>query len=145
MKLHVITQLDDPLALLIRDDPVRPEISLEDRVNERARIYVLLDDHDVAQAVTCVRFLDVIPQDVQDLFHTIDSATTAVFYTIWSYAAGAGRQLIEAARDSIRSTDPSVTTWVTLSPKTEMARKFHLRNGATIYQENTNTVNYLYS
>ncbi len=145
MKLHIITDLEDPLTRLIKDDPVRPEIALSDRVNERARIYVLLDDHDVPQAVTCVRFLDIIPQDVQDLFHQIDSATTAVFYTIWSYASGAGRQLIEQARSSISLSDPSVKTWVTLSPKTEMARRFHLKNGATVLQENTNTVNYLYS
>jgi hypothetical protein len=39
---------------------------------------------------------------------------------------------------------PEVTTYVTLSPKTEMARKFHLKNGAEVFQENETTVNYLY-
>jgi hypothetical protein len=33
---------------------------------------------------------------------------------------------------------------VTLSPKTEMARKFHLKNGAEVFRENPDTVNYLY-
>jgi hypothetical protein len=33
---------------------------------------------------------------------------------------------------------------VTLSPKTDMARRFHLKNGAAVYRENLETVNYLY-
>jgi hypothetical protein len=33
---------------------------------------------------------------------------------------------------------------VTLSPKTDMARKFHLKNGAKIFRENEETVNYEY-
>ena len=79
MKLHTITTVTDPLAQLIKDDPVRPEIAIEQRVNERSRIYVLLDDHDVPQAVTCVRFLDVIPATVQDMFNEIESVSVAVF------------------------------------------------------------------
>ena len=145
MKLHTITTVTDPLAQLIKDDPVRPEIAIEQRVNERSRIYVLLDDHDVPQAVTCVRFLNIIPATVQDMFNEIESVSVAVFYTIWSYSAGAGRQLIQQAQGSIKQTNPEVTTWVTLSPKTEMARKFHHRNGAQTLRENQDTVNYIYS
>jgi hypothetical protein len=33
---------------------------------------------------------------------------------------------------------------VTLSPKTEMARRFHLKNGASELRENSNTINYIY-
>jgi hypothetical protein len=33
---------------------------------------------------------------------------------------------------------------VTLSPKTEMARKFHTSNGAKTLKENDETVNYEY-
>ena len=36
------------------------------------------------------------------------------------------------------------TRYVTLSPKTEMARKFHLRNGATLLKENEFTFNFEY-
>jgi hypothetical protein len=32
-----------------------------------------------------------------------------------------------------------------LSPKTEMARKFHMKNGAVELQENDTTINYEYS
>jgi hypothetical protein len=67
-----------------------------------------------------------------------------VFYTIWSYAAGAGKRLIEEAQAEIRREHPEVENYVTLSPKTEMARKFHHKNGAETFRENEHTVNYLY-
>jgi hypothetical protein len=141
--LYIITSISDDLQNLIKDDPVRPEIQLEDRVNSNSRIYILKDDNKT-RAVTCVKFLSDIPAAVEDMVGVVDSATTAVFYTIWSYAAGAGRDLILAAQQSIESEFPGIQTYVTLSPKTEMARKFHLRNGAGVYRENPNTVNYIY-
>mgnify|MGYP003349730749 CR=1 FL=1 len=45
---------------------------------------------------------------------------------------------------SIKEEFPGVQTYVTLSPKTEMARRFHLKNGAGVYRENSDTVNYIY-
>ena len=37
-----------------------------------------------------------------------------------------------------------VDRYVTLSPQTEMARKFHLANGATVLEVNSTSVNYEY-
>ena len=142
--LHIINSIEDVLTQLIKDDPVRPEIPVEQRVNDNSRIYVLKDDNDQPLAVTCVKFLADIPRSVDELADTVINTNTAVFYTIWSYAAGAGRELIEQAQARIKEENPEVTTYVTLSPKTEMARKFHLKNGAEIYRENTDSVNYLY-
>lgn len=141
--LHTITTISPELAALIKDDPVRPEIPLTERVNSNSRIY-MLKDGDQPRAVTCVKFLQVIPAAVDDLAELVGSATTAVFYTIWSYTAGAGRDLIVEAQKSIRSEFPEIETYVTLSPKTEMARRFHLKNGAGVYRENSDTVNYIY-
>ena len=129
--------------LLLADDPVRPEIPAERRLNSNSRIYVLKDG-DTTQAVTCVKFLNTIPAAVEDLVDSVESATTAVFYTIWSYVAGAGRDLIVEAQKSIEQELPNIQTFVTLSPKTEMARRFHLKNGAGIYRENPDTINYIY-
>lgn len=142
--LHVIKDLQDNLLKLIKDDPVRPELTPEFRVNDNSRIFVLKDDNDQPLAVTCVKFLDRIPAAVDDLAEVAVHTNTAVFYTIWSYAAGAGRKLIQEAQEEIRKEKPEVSTYVTLSPKTEMARKFHLKNGADVYRENPDTVNYLY-
>ena len=141
--LHTITTISDDLATLIKDDPVRPEIPLSDRVNSNSRIY-MLKDGDQTLAVTCVKFLETIPSAVDDLVMLIGSATTAVFYTIWSYTAGSGRELIVEAQKSIESEFPEIQTYVTLSPKTEMARRFHLKNGARELRENTDTINYIY-
>ena len=141
--LHTITSISDDLATLIKDDPVRPEIPLSDRVNSNSRIY-MLKDGDQTLAVTCVKFLETIPSAVDDLVMLIGSATTAVFYTIWSYTAGSGRELIVEAQKSIESEFPEIQTYVTLSPKTEMARRFHLKNGARELRENVDTINYIY-
>jgi hypothetical protein len=142
--LYTIQDLQDNLLGLIKDDPVRPEIPAEQRVNANSRIFVLKDYNDQPIAVTCVKFLEMIPKTVEDLADTVVNTNTAVFYTIWSYAQGAGRRLIEEAQAKIKLERPEVTTYVTLSPKTEMARKFHLKNGAEVFQENETTVNYLY-
>ena len=143
--LHVIETLQDQLLELIKDDPVRPEIPSDFRVNENGRIFVLMDDEERKPlAVTCVKFLEKIPASVEELADRVVNTNTAVFYTIWSYAAGAGQRLIREATEHIETTKPEVETFVTLSPKTEMARKFHHRNGATTYRENPETINYLY-
>lgn len=141
--LQAITNLTEEIVKLLKDDPVRPEIPAEHRVNSNSRIYVLKDG-DKTNAVTCVKFLDIVPAAVEEMSRSIERATTAVFYTIWSYAPGAGRDLIVEAQRSIEAEFPGIQTYVTLSPKTEMARRFHLKNGAGIYRENPDTINYIY-
>ena len=143
--LKIIRNLQDELTRLIKDDPVRPEIPLEQRIDQFSEIFVLESDEGEPLAVTCVKFLGSVPERVEDLADTVVNTNTAVFYTIWSYAAGAGRRLIEEAQAAIKKDHPEVDTYVTLSPKTEMARRFHLKNGATVYRENATSVNYLYS
>jgi len=141
--LHTITTITDEIVNLLKDDPVRPEIPATERINSNSRIY-MLKDGEQTKAVTCVKFLEAIPAGVEDMIGLVESATTAVFYTIWSYRAGAGRDLIIAAQKSIESEFPDIRTYVTLSPKTEMARRFHLKNGARQLRENHNTINYIY-
>jgi hypothetical protein len=142
--LERITTLTDELIKLLKDDPVRPEIPADFRVDKNSRVYVLKSETGETMAVTCVKFLAEIPQSVDDLANVAVNTSTAVFYTIWSYAAGAGRSLIEAAQEDIKTHEPQVKTFVTLSPKTEMARKFHHKNGATTYRENQDSINYQY-
>jgi Malonyl-CoA decarboxylase C-terminal domain len=142
--LHIITNLEDNFLSLIKDDPVRPEIPVEQRVNENSRIFVLKDEEGQPLAVTCVKFLESIPATVDELAHAVVNTNTAVFYTIWSYAAGAGKRLIQEAQRHIQEEKPEVKTYVTLSPKTEMAKRFHHKNGASTYRENADTINYLY-
>jgi hypothetical protein len=142
--LTFIKDLSNKLLEFIKDDPVRPEIPADFRVSE-GRFVAALVDEEKPTAMVCISFHDFIPQDVNDLNTTAVVPTTAVFYTIWSYKAGKGRELLIQAVKEIKNQHPSITTFVTLSPKTETARRFHLRNGAIVFRENLDTVNYQYS
>jgi hypothetical protein len=142
--LHCITHLSDPLCSLIADDPVRPDIPIEFRVGLWSNVFVLLDDYGKPTAVVCARYCDQVPRSVEELAATPQLGTTAVFYTIWSYAPGAGRKLIVAARAWLLTNRAEIQQFVTLSPPTEMARVFHLRNGAQVFSVNSDTVNYIY-
>jgi len=144
--LHFIKDLTHKLLEFIKDDPVRPEISTDFRVSDGRMVAALTDDNaDNPEAMVCVSFHDFVPQDTNDLQNTATVPTTAVFYTIWSYKAGKGQELLIEAVKGIQREYPSVTRFVTLSPKTELARRFHLRNGAIVFRENIDTVNYEYS
>ena len=139
--LKVIRDLYDPLIDLVKDDPVRPAIPTASRIHDHAEILVLMDD-DKPAAVVCVAYLDQVPTTETELGKTGDNV--AAFYTIWSYIPGAGRRMIRAARIHIATSRPEIKTYVTLSPKTEMARKFHLSNGASMLADNETSVNYQY-
>jgi len=139
--LKVIKDLNDPLIDLVKDDPVRPAIPTASRIHDHAEILVLMDN-DQPAAVVCVAYLDQVPTTETELGRSGDNV--AAFYTIWSYQPGAGRRTIRAARIHIATTRPSIKTYVTLSPKTEMARKFHIGNGASMLADNETTINYLY-
>jgi hypothetical protein len=142
--LTFIKDLSNKLLEFIKDDPVRPEIPTDFRVSE-GRFVAALVNEEKPDAMVCVSFHDFVPADVNDLNTTAVVPTTAVFYTIWSYKAGKGRELLVRAVSEIQKQHPSVTRFVTLSPKTETARRFHLKNGAIIFRENVDTVNYEYT
>lgn len=141
--LTFIKEIGNALLDFIKDDPVRPEISKDFRVSN-GRMVAALVEEEQPTAMVCVSFHDFIPEDVNDLNTTAVVPTTAVFYTIWSYKAGKGRELLIQAVREIQKTHPSVTRFVTLSPKTDVARRFHLRNGAIIFRENVDSTNYEY-
>lgn len=142
--LHLIKDLTDPLIDYLLQDPVRPELPPEFRVAENREVFAL-KDNDKVKAIVCVAYNVGVPSSVKDLVEYIDAnPDTAVFYTIWSYAAGAGRDLLEEAQAHIKATKHGINNFVTLSPKTETAKRFHMRNGASVYRENEDTVNYKY-
>lgn len=141
--IHVINSITDPLIKLVHDDPVRPDIPVDFRVSNNNEIFVLMDE-DQPQAVVCVTYKDYVPISQEQLLPVSELPTTAVFYTIWSYKSGAGRKLIREAKKYIEDNRVTIKKFITLSPKTEMARKFHLTNGASILRENETTVNYEY-
>jgi len=142
--LHVIKSQDDPLIKFIKDDPVRPEIPAEWRVSKNREVLTLVDENENPLAMVCVAFCDNIPSSVEELLTEAIAPNTAIFYTIWSYASGGGRSLIGEAKQYIEDTYDHITRFVTLSPTTELARRFHIKNGAKIFRQNPDTVNYEY-
>jgi hypothetical protein len=142
--LHLITSDKDNYFSFLTEDPVRPSIPTLNRIGQNRDIFVLRDNDGSAKAITCVSYQDSVPTTEQELFTVSSEPDVAIFYTIWSYAPGAGRTLIFNAVAHIKEHKPKIKRFVTLSPPTDMARRFHIKNGAEIFRSNKETVNYEY-
>ena len=67
----------------------------------------------------------------------------AIAYTVWSKKKGGGKLIVKEVFKKIRKSN-HLNRLVTLSPLTDMARNFHLRNGAFELQVNEKTQNFEY-
>lgn len=127
-----------------KDDPVRPHIPHAWRIEEDRQMWLLYEDQYAEHAeplihtplaVLCVAFTDQIPTNEKELFKyaETDNPSVAVFYTVWSYHTGAGRQIILDTQRRIHELhSDKIKRYVTLSPLTKVAERFHLRNGAKL-------------
>tara|TARA_A100001011_G_scaffold205586_1_gene213734 strand:- start:625 stop:1053 length:429 start_codon:yes stop_codon:yes gene_type:complete len=115
------------------NDPVRPHLPAYFRTTEPNETYVFSFE-DKIDAVICVAYVDNIPQDEQQLIEGCcnEHNKVATFYTVWSYSKGAGTEIIFAVKEHIQNTKPYVDRYVTLSPCTDMATNFHIKNGAVL-------------
>ena len=125
------------VSQIITGDPVRPHINAETRLAPGRDVFHIDD-----MAYLCMAYLDRVPAD-EDCLLSANCGSVAVAYTVWSLEKGYGRKIIMTARDIIQE------TWrfkrlVTLSPKTDMAMKFHLSNGAKLIAENLTSNNFEY-
>jgi hypothetical protein len=141
--IKFIRDISNSLLEYIKDDPVRPNLSVDFRVSD-GRMVIALMDKDTPAAMVCVSLHDFIPSSVEDLAETASAPTAAIFYTIWSYKPGSGKDLLFKATEALKAEYPTLNRFVTLSPKTEMAKKFHHKNGAETFRENADTINYEY-
>lgn len=125
-------------------DPVRPELSVEFKTRPGRFVYGLKSPSGTYAAFVCFSQSTEVPSDIISLSNMTDtSGRIAVPYTVWSNVRGAGRAIIQRLIGLVKSSNLADRV-VTLSPRTEMAKKFHLRNSATIYRENVVTVNFEY-
>ena len=134
--LTLITPTDLDLTV---EDPVRPTIPMLWR--QQYEIWAWMEN-DVRTATVCVAWLDAVPDSEAGML-IMPRGFKAVAYTIWSAAPGAGKKLILALQEQIKE-NPLCEGMYTLSPTTEMARKFHINNGARVYRINDSTINYQY-
>jgi len=136
----MLVQLLEPSEILL-DDPVRPNISIFRKLSYGRYVYMWLENGQIG-AVVCFARKYRIPTTERELFKFNQCENTdekIILYSIWSYKKGCGQKLVRAlARKNSRY------RIITMSPKTDMARDFHLRNGAKVLQVNRTTVNYEY-
>ena len=125
-------------------DPVRPDLGVSFKTYPGRRVFGLKDADDVYVAFCCVARTSGVPYDIMSLSHlTLEDGTIYVPYTVWSLRRGSGKAIINALLDYAKS-KKKINRVVTLSPRTEMARNFHLRNGAIELQVNKDTQNFEY-
>ena len=136
------------------DDPVRPELDNDFRTGYGRKIYGVEYKGEI-HAVMCFAYTNKIPTSVEELekFSTdafLQSAMRgqnigqiAIAYTVWSTKKGGGKLIVKEVFKKIKKSN-HLNRLVTLSPLTEMATKFHLRNGAKLLQINETTQNFEY-
>jgi len=138
---------------LIKDDPVRPGLPADWRIQNGREVYVLYEDQyaeeappffEGPRAVICVAYTNGVAITEQDLNNT-HNANTAMFYTVWSYDKGAGREIVLQVANHIKETRKDIYRFCTLSPLTEMAERFHLRNGAEFLRKGDYCQNFEYT
>ena len=138
----------------ISDDPVRPELSNDFRTSYGRKIFGVKYKDEI-HAVMCFAFTNKIPKTVDELDQFSKDAflqsvnrdqnvgKIAIAYTVWSKKKGGGKLIVKQVYKMIKKSN-HLNRLVTLSPLTEMARKFHLRNGAVELQVNEETQNFEY-
>ena len=138
----------------INDDPVRPELTNEFRTSYGRKIYGVKYKNEI-HAVMCFAFTNEIPITVNELDQFSRDAflqsaqrdqnvgKIAIAYTVWSKKKGGGKLIVKEVYKMIKKSN-HLNRLVTLSPLTDMARKFHLRNGAKELQVNEETQNFEY-
>ena len=138
----------------IDEDPVRPGLSNEFRTGFGRKIFGVKYQGEI-HAVMCFAYTNKIPKSVKELEKMSHDAylqstlrdqnigKIAVAYTVWSKKKGGGKLIVKEVFKKIKQSN-HLNRLVTLSPLTEMATKFHLKNGAKLLQVNEETQNFEY-
>ena len=138
----------------ILEDPVRPELGVVFRRSYGRKIFGVKYNKEIF-AIMCFGFTDEIPRTVKELdLMTRDAylksahrdqniGQIAIAYTIWSKKKGGGKLIVKEVFKMIKKSN-HLNRLITLSPLTEMARNFHLNNGAIELQVNEETQNFEY-
>ena len=138
----------------VKDDPVRPELDVIFRRSYGRKIFGVIYKKEIC-AIMCFGFTNEIPKNVKELdLMTRDAYLSsaqrdqkigkiAIAYTIWSKKKGGGKLIVKEVFKMIKKSN-HLNRLVTLSPLTDMARNFHLKNGAIELKVNEETQNFEY-
>ena len=136
------------------EDPVRPELDVSFRTSNGRKIYGVKYKKEI-HAVMCFAFTNKVPKNVEELDKFSQDAylqstlrgqnvgQIAIAYTVWSKKKGGGKLIVKEVFKKIKKSN-HLNRLVTLSPLTDMATKFHSRNGAKLIQVNETTQNFEY-
>jgi len=136
------------------EDPVRPELDNDFRTGYGRKIFGVKYKKEI-HAVMCFAYTNKIPTSVEELEKMSTDAflqstmrgqnvgKIAIAYTVWSKKKGGGKIIVKEVYKKIKKSN-HLNRLVTLSPLTEMASKFHTRNGAKLIQVNETTQNFEY-
>ena len=136
------------------EDPVRPELDNDFRTGYGRKIYGVKYQRKI-HAIMCFAYTNKIPTSVEELEKLSTDAflqsamrdqnigQIAIAYTVWSKKKGGGKLIVKEVFKKIKKSN-HLNRLVTLSPLTEMATKFHSRNGAKLLQVNKTTQNFEY-
>ncbi|MDA8567641.1 hypothetical protein N8129_01605 [Pelagibacteraceae bacterium] len=136
------------------EDPVRPELDNKFRTGFGRKIYGVEYKGEV-HALMCFAYTNEIPKSVDELEKLSTDAflqsamrdqsggQIAIAYTVWSKKKGGGKLIVKEVFKKIKKSN-HLNRLVTLSPLTEMATNFHVKNGAKLIQINETTQNFEY-
>ena len=139
----------------IKEDPVRPELDNKFRTGFGRKIYGVEYQGEI-HAVMCFAYTNEIPKSVDELEKLSTDAflqsamrdqsggQIAIAYTVWSKKKGGGKLIVKEVFKKIKKSN-HLNRLITLSPLTEMATDFHIRNGAKLIQINETTQNFEYN
>ena len=138
----------------VNEDPVRPELDVVFRRSYGRKIYGVKYKKEIC-AIMCFGFTNEVPKTLRELdLMTRDAylksaqrdqniGKIAIAYTVWSKKRGGGKLIVKEVFKKIKKSN-HLNRLVTLSPLTEMARNFHLKNGAIQLRVNAETQNFEY-
>jgi len=138
----------------INEDPVRPELSNQFRTGFGRKIFGVKYQGEI-YAVMCFAYTNEIPKNIDELEKMSHDAylqsalrdqnigKIAIAYTVWSKKKGGGKLIVKEVFKKIKKSN-HLNRLVTLSPLTEMARRFHSKNGAKLVRINETTQNFEY-
>ena len=138
----------------IEEDPVRPELDNNFRTGYGRKIYGVEYLGEI-HAIMCFAYTNKVPKSVDELEKLSTDAflqsamrdqsggQIAIAYTVWSKKKGGGKLIVKEVFKKIKKSN-HLNRLVTLSPLTDMATKFHERNGAKLIQINETTQNFEY-
>ena len=139
----------------INEDPIRPELDIKFRTSYGRKIFGVKYKKEIC-AIMCFGFTNQIPKTIDEFdlmtqdahmqsasWRSKNIGKIAIAYTVWSKKKGGGKLIVKEVFKRIKKSN-HLNRLITLSPLTEMARNFHLRNGAKELQVNEESQNFEY-